>query len=224
MSSGRSPPCSAASSWSGSISATAARPRTGSPAPQRGVARICRAAQTPFPMSVASGALHCGSGCTLGDICADWLVFLAPTVAVWFGWHSLFADKIFATWIVDFLIAFGFGVVLPAAHHRRDPLAPRQRRQMAGAASRAWSLGGPDLHSLGPSGRWERLLALVQERGLRLGMTFLDGTNIRAQHKAVGAAKIRMLRHNETIVRRMAALVAAMAPRPACWPTASAAP
>ena len=73
-------------------------------------------------------------------------------------------------------------------------------------------------------GVWERLLALVQERGLRLGMTFLDGTNICAHHKAAGAAKSRMLRHNETIVRRLAALVAAMAPRPACWPTASAAP
>ena len=73
-------------------------------------------------------------------------------------------------------------------------------------------------------GVWERLLALVQERGLRLGMTFLDGTNIRAHHKAAGAAKNRMLRHNETIVRRLAALVAAMAPRPASLPTASAAP
>ena len=73
-------------------------------------------------------------------------------------------------------------------------------------------------------GVWERLLILVQERGLRLGMTFLDGTNIRAHHKAAGAAKKEMLRHNEIIVRRLAALVAGMAPRPACWPTASAAP
>src|SRR3712207_1130440 len=31
---------------------------------------------------------------------------------------------------------------------------------------------------------WERLLELVQARGVALGMTFLDGTNIRAQHKA----------------------------------------
>ena len=27
-------------------------------------------------------------------------------------------------------------------------------------------------------GVWERLLALVQERGVQLGMTFLDGTNM----------------------------------------------
>jgi hypothetical protein len=27
---------------------------------------------------------------------------------------------------------------------------------------------------------WERLLAMAQERGVQLGMTFLDGSNIRA--------------------------------------------
>ncbi len=73
-------------------------------------------------------------------------------------------------------------------------------------------------------GVWERLLVLVQERGLQLGMTFLDGTNIRAHHKAAGAAKKERLRHNETIVRRLAALVAGLEPRPASSPTASAAP
>ena len=73
-------------------------------------------------------------------------------------------------------------------------------------------------------GMWERLLALVQERGLRFGMTYLDGTNIRAHHKAAGAAKNRMFRHNEIIVRRLAALVAAMGPKPVSLPTASAAP
>ena len=33
-------------------------------------------------------------------------------------------------------------------------------------------------------GVWDRLLALVQERGVQLGMTFLDGTSIRA-HQAL---------------------------------------
>jgi len=67
--------------------------------------------QTPFPVMVANGALHCGSGCTLGDILAEWLVFFAPAVAVWFGWHGLFGDKIFATWVVDYLFAYAFGIV-----------------------------------------------------------------------------------------------------------------
>ena len=73
-------------------------------------------------------------------------------------------------------------------------------------------------------GVWERLLALVQERGLQLGMTFLGGTNIRAHQKAAGAAKNAMLRHNGTIVKRLAALVAGLEPRPASSPTHTAAP
>jgi transposase len=63
-------------------------------------------------------------------------------------------------------------------------------------------------------GVWERLLDLVQEKGVQLGMTFLDGTNIRAHQKAAGAAKKRTHRRNATHVRRLAALVAAMAPKP----------
>ncbi|WP_243634805.1 DUF4396 domain-containing protein [Roseicella frigidaeris] len=49
--------------------------------------------ETPFPVMVAKGASHCGSGCTLGDIIAEWLVFFVPTIAIWFGWRSLFDEK-----------------------------------------------------------------------------------------------------------------------------------
>ena len=39
-------------------------------------------------------------------------------------------------------------------------------------------------------GAWERLLELAQRRGgVEAGMAFLDGTSIRAHHKAAGAAK-----------------------------------
>ena len=62
-------------------------------------------------------------------------------------------------------------------------------------------------------GVWERLLNLVQERGLQLGMTFLDGTNVRAHQKAAGARRKGALKLNETIVRRLAALWGDMAPR-----------
>jgi transposase len=64
-------------------------------------------------------------------------------------------------------------------------------------------------------GVWERLLTLVQERGVQLGMTFLDGTNVRAHQKAAGAARKGALKRSATSVRRLAARVAAMAPRPA---------
>lgn len=36
---------------------------------------------------------------------------------------------------------------------------------------------------------FDRICTLVQERGVRLGMVFLDGTNMRAHQKAAGAAK-----------------------------------
>jgi hypothetical protein len=64
----------------------------------------------PFPAMVANGALHCGSGCALGDICAEWLAFAFPTVAVALGWQVLFSEKIFAVWILDYLFAYVFGI------------------------------------------------------------------------------------------------------------------
>lgn len=65
---------------------------------------------TPFPVMVANGTLHCGSGCTLGDICAEWLVFAVPAIAIAFGWQSIFSEKMFAVWIVDYLFAYAFGI------------------------------------------------------------------------------------------------------------------
>ena len=63
------------------------------------------------------------------------------------------------------------------------------------------------------AGVWERLLSLVQERGIQLGMVFLDGTSVRAHQKAAGARRKGDLQLSETIVRHLAALVAGMAPR-----------
>lgn len=65
----------------------------------------------PFAALVAKGALHCGAGCMIGDILAEWLAFLVPGVAVWFGWHTIFEEKIFAVWVLDFIFAFGLGIV-----------------------------------------------------------------------------------------------------------------
>jgi len=64
----------------------------------------------PFWIAVAKGSSHCGAGCTLGDIIAEWTAFGFPAIAVWFGWHSLFGEKIFAIWILDYIVAFLLGV------------------------------------------------------------------------------------------------------------------
>ncbi|MFP5213643.1 MAG: DUF4396 domain-containing protein, partial [Acidobacteriota bacterium] len=55
-----------------------------------------------FPQSVGLGATHCGSGCTLGDIVAEWFLFFFPL--------TLFGMKIFAAWTLDYVLALLFGI------------------------------------------------------------------------------------------------------------------
>ena len=64
-------------------------------------------------------------------------------------------------------------------------------------------------------GVWDRLLDLAQQRGIALGMVFIDGTTIRAHHKAAGAKKGGATADSEIVVKRLAALVAALAPKSA---------
>jgi hypothetical protein len=65
---------------------------------------------TPMAIAVAKGASHCGAGCTLGDIIAEWLAFGVPAIAVALGWKSIFPEKMFAVWVLDFIVAFILGV------------------------------------------------------------------------------------------------------------------
>ncbi len=63
-------------------------------------------------------------------------------------------------------------------------------------------------------GAWDRLLDMAEARGVELGMAFLDGTSIRAHAKAAGASKKGDLAEATEKVRRLGALVVALAPRP----------
>ncbi len=56
----------------------------------------------PFWRSVVLGTTHCGSGCTLGDLVAETFVVVFPL--------SLFGRAIFGTWVLDFVLAFLFGI------------------------------------------------------------------------------------------------------------------
>jgi hypothetical protein len=67
--------------------------------------------ETPFPVVVGKGALHCGAGCMIGDIIAEWLAFFVPAVAIWFGYQWIFSEKMHAVWVLDFIFAFGLGIV-----------------------------------------------------------------------------------------------------------------
>lgn len=64
----------------------------------------------PFPIVVAKATTHCGAGCTLGDIISEWLAFAVPGIAVALGWKSIFPEKTFAVWLLDYLFAFGLGI------------------------------------------------------------------------------------------------------------------
>ena len=76
-----------------------------------------------------------------------------------------------------------------------------------------WSRAPQIFIRLPRAGVWERLLSRVQERGVELGMVFLDGTSVRAHQKAAGAQRKGDLKRSETLVKPWAARVAAMAPR-----------
>lgn len=61
-------------------------------------------------VSVGKGALHCGAGCTLGDVVAETTAFLVPSVLVPFGYPGLLPDRMFAVWGLDFVAAFAIGI------------------------------------------------------------------------------------------------------------------
>src|SRR5690349_10320915 len=103
---------------------------------------------------------------------------------------------------------------------RRRTIAAIVGRHANGAKWRAiptelgpWSRAAQMFIRWAHLGIWERLLLLAQERGVQLGMTFLDGTSIRAHHKAAGAKKRGQPASRAMSVKRWAARVAATGPR-----------
>jgi len=80
----------------------------------------------------------------------------------------------------------------------------------------AWWIAAQMFNRWGHMGVWERLLELAQQQGgVKLGMTFLDGTSIRAQSEGRGSGQKGDLQRSVTSVRLLAVHAAALAPRPA---------
>lgn len=55
-----------------------------------------------YAQMVAVAATHCGAGCTLGDIVAEWIHFAAPL--------AIAEVAIFGAWLFDYALAFTFGI------------------------------------------------------------------------------------------------------------------
>jgi hypothetical protein len=61
------------------------------------------AKEHPKPSQISIAASHCGAGCTLGDIVADFAVFgFALTL-----WHS----DLWASFVIDYILAWTLGIV-----------------------------------------------------------------------------------------------------------------
>lgn len=73
--------------------------RTGQAGQQRAAANQA----PPSSEQVAVGVCHCGAGCTLGDICAEWWVFAMGL--------SFTGGDFQTRLLLDFFLAWGFGVV-----------------------------------------------------------------------------------------------------------------
>ncbi len=71
-----------------------------------------RSPDKPDRVSVATGTSHCGAGCSLGDLLAEFLVAGLPALAVAVGWGTLYQERLFAAWIWDFIFAYLFGIAL----------------------------------------------------------------------------------------------------------------
>ncbi len=59
------------------------------------------------PWHIGNAVSHCGAGCTLGDICGEWLVFALGID--WFGTWS--GHQLPEELLLDFVFAWAFGVV-----------------------------------------------------------------------------------------------------------------
>jgi len=56
----------------------------------------------PVWQSVIIGTLHCGSGCTLGDLLAELFLFFIPV--------TIFGSALAGTWTVEYIFAFIIGI------------------------------------------------------------------------------------------------------------------
>ncbi|MGH8981822.1 MAG: DUF4396 domain-containing protein [Acidimicrobiales bacterium] len=70
--------------------------------PQWRDAHDTRVDTSPKWSSVAMGVGHCGAGCTLGDLCAEWVVFGASV--------TVLGLPLLSEYIGDYILALAFGI------------------------------------------------------------------------------------------------------------------
>ncbi len=102
-----------------------------------------------------------------------------------------------------------------SAHALSHPLAASERAKWRAIPEDLgpWWRAAQILHPLVRAGVWSGLLGLVPERGVQLGMVFLDGTNMRAHQKAAASCQKGGSGPERDARELLAAHVADLAPR-----------
>jgi hypothetical protein len=92
----------------------------------------------PFWQSVGVGAMHCGAGCSLGDLIVEWAVLAVPI--------TLFGSGVFGTRLADYVVAFLLGIafqyftIAPMRHlSRKEGLVAALKADTLSLT--AWQLG-----------------------------------------------------------------------------------
>lgn len=68
----------------------------------------------PFWQSVLKGALHCGSGCTLGDLVSATMLLYVPVV--------LAGSRLLGEWTMEYITAFLLGIIFQ--YYAIKPMSP----------------------------------------------------------------------------------------------------
>lgn len=66
-------------------------------------------------VSTALGTSHCGAGCAVGDIVGEFGLVAFPVLGTAVGLGALYQERIFAGWIIDFVVAFVVGIAFQYA-------------------------------------------------------------------------------------------------------------
>lgn len=82
--------------------------------------------EKPAFAEVIRGTTHCGAGCTLGDVAAELMLANVPAIALALGWRRLWSEKMYSAWILDFLLAFAFGILFQ--YFSIKPMHPEMSR------------------------------------------------------------------------------------------------
>lgn len=74
--------------------------------------------ERPRWQSVVLSTLHCGAGCTLADLVGEWFLYFVPV--------AIGGSLIAGSWVIDYILALGFGIGFQyAAIRGMEPATPR---------------------------------------------------------------------------------------------------